>query len=114
MLRQLDRVTPDNLTRLNRAAIRDPAPIRSLFERLKEAVKPGGAIHVSLATVEDPAYQRHRAAAGAVEDDSFLVEKMGCRLYGFQPNELRSCFPDFDILSYSERDVHDTHGNERG
>jgi 2-polyprenyl-3-methyl-5-hydroxy-6-metoxy-1,4-benzoquinol methylase len=83
---------------------------KEIIERLKKAVKPGGAIYISLSTVEDPAYRRHRAAAGDVQDDSFFAEKTGCWVNGFQPTELRSCFADFDVLSYHEREVRDRHG----
>ena len=86
------------------------AEAKAILQRLKNAVKPGGAIYISLSTVEDHAYQRHRAAARDIQDDSFFVEKMGCWVNGFQPTELQSCFSDFDLLSYHERDVYDEHG----
>ena len=88
------------------------AEAKEVIERLKKAVKPGGAIYISLSAVEDPAYQRHRDAATDIQDDSFFVAKMGCWVNGFQPTELRSCFSDCDVLSYHERDVQDnSHGN---
>ena len=86
------------------------AEAKEIIKRLKNAVKPDGAIYISLSTVEDHAYQRHRAAARDIQDDSFFVEKMGCWVTGFRPAELESCFSDFDLLSYHERDVHDQHG----
>ena len=86
------------------------AETKTIIEGLKKAVKPGGAIYVSLSIVGDPAYQRHRASASDVQDDSFLVDKMGCWVNAFQPKELRSSFSDFLIVSYAERDVLDQHG----
>lgn len=86
------------------------AEAKQIIDRLKTAVKAGGVIYISVSTVEDPAYQRYRSAATDVQDDSCFVGNMGCWVNGFQPNELRSCFSDFDLLLYHEVEVQDSHG----
>jgi 2-polyprenyl-3-methyl-5-hydroxy-6-metoxy-1,4-benzoquinol methylase len=83
---------------------------KQIIERMKSAVKVGGFIYVTLSTVDDPSYQRHRKQAKDVVDDSFFVEKWNVWLTAFQPEELMGCFRDFEILSYEEKEVHDTHG----
>jgi len=84
---------------------------KEIIERLKSAVCPGGYVYVTLSTVDDPAYQRHRAEAGQVENDTFWSLKSNCWISAFRPAELHGCFSDFDVISYAERTVHDTHGN---
>jgi tellurite methyltransferase len=83
---------------------------KQVIERMKSAVKPKGYIYITLSTVDDPSYQRHRQRAKHVEDDSFFSEEMGCWVAAFRSGELPMLFPDFHILSYEEKPVHDTHG----
>lgn len=86
------------------------ARAKEIIARLKAAVTPAGHIYVTLSTVEDPSYQRHRGRARQVEDDSFFDDGMGSWVNAFRPGELRACFPDFHVQDYHEREVHDTHG----
>jgi hypothetical protein len=56
------------------------------------------------------AYRRHRRQAKDVEGDSFFVEGAGHWVTAFRPGELQECLADFDVVSYEEKVIHDTHG----
>lgn len=84
---------------------------KEILERMKGAVRRGGRIYISVSTVDDPAYQRHRVKADCVVDDSFFIEKAGIWVTGFQPGELRECFGGYEVVLYEEKDVlDDSHG----
>lgn len=83
---------------------------KQIMERMKSAVKPGGYIYITVSTVDDPSYQRHRQQAMHVEDDSFFSEEIECWITAFRSGELRMIFSDFDVLTDEEKQVHDTHG----
>ena len=83
---------------------------KDVIAKLQTSVHRGGYVYITLSTVDDPAYQRHRAEAGGVQDDAFWSPTTDSWINAFQPGELRRCFSGHELINYAEKTVHDTHG----
>ena len=80
---------------------------RSDFEKLlvaiKQTVKPGGIIIMSLRNYLDPEFEVYSSTEKMIEPNSFRKKEDCCKIrYYIEKNRLREVFEDFEILYYYE------------
>ena len=80
---------------------------RSDFEKLlvtvKQTVKPGGIIIMSLRNYLDPEFEVYSSTEKMIEPNSFRKKEDCCKIrYYIEKKRLREVFEDFEILYYYE------------
>ena len=80
---------------------------RSDFEKLhvavKQTVKPGGIIIMSLRNYLDPEFEVYSSTEKMIEPNSFRKKEDCCKIrYYIEKKRLRDVFEDFEILYYYE------------
>jgi tellurite methyltransferase len=80
---------------------------RSDFEKLlvavKQTVKPGGIIIMSLRNYLDPEFEVYSSTEKMIEPNSFRKKEDCCKIrYYIEKTRLREVFEDFEILYYYE------------
>ncbi len=78
-----------------------------IIQNIKDSLKPGSLVFISLFTTDDPSYKSFRESAEPVEKNTFLSKKNSWYWHFMEKGELQDIFSDFETLFYEEEIVHD-------
>lgn len=82
-----------------------------VIQRLKNNVKDGGYMYITVFTIHDNAFHHQYELAEKKNQDTYYSDKIGTWVTGFKDNELRMLFDDWEVINYFEENILDSgHG----
>jgi cyclopropane fatty-acyl-phospholipid synthase-like methyltransferase len=78
-----------------------------VIQKLKDNVKEGGYIYITVFTIHDNAFAHQFEQADIKYGETYYSDKIDTWVTGFKDNELRMLFEDWDTINYFEADILD-------
>ena len=84
--------------------------IETIADRMRNGVKKGGFIYISVISTSDPQYEKLKSQQTPVEENTFYVSHIGAYVHYFTYEEIKNLFSGFQTIIHLtglELDFHD-------